>query len=154
MADTRELLLTRLWTIMGATPDIKTFVRNRQLLETEKRPGMVLLDGDETPRLSLDLRRLQGRAQLMAPQIVQLRPEIYILLAEGRPRNEQVGQELDAFRIAFLKAVWEDVTLATIVGSNGSMAYNGCVTDLKSGSALTGQMRIDFIINYTLKPTA
>lgn len=99
-------------------------------------------------------RRLQGRALMMAPQIIELRPEIYILLKEGRPQNENVGQELDAFRIAFLKLMWEDATLAAILGPNGSMVYNGLQTDLKSGSAMSGEMRLDFVANYVLKPTA
>lgn len=152
--DMREDALNRVLEIMGTVPGIVTHVRNRGLRQNEHRPGMVLLDGDETPRTSLDTRRLQGRAMMMAPQIVQLRPEMYILMQEGRPNNDGLGPDINAFRIAFLKKLWEDTTLATILGSNGSIVYNGCVTDLKSGSALTGQMRLDFIMNYVLKPTA
>jgi hypothetical protein len=152
-ADIREDLLARLFALMGTVPGIVTAVRNRGLLKNENRPGMVLLDGDEFPRTSMDTRRLRGRAGLMAPQIVQLRPECYILMDENRPRNDQLGQELNAFRVAFLEKVWEDETLATILGSNGSLVYNGCTTDLKSGSALSGQMRVDFIANYVLRPT-
>lgn len=152
--DTREAILTRMHVNMDAVTGMVSKVRNRGLLSNEKRPGMVLLDGDETPRLSVDTRRIKGRAALMAPQIVQLRPEVYILLPEGRPQNESVGQELNAYRIAYMKAMWEDPTLATILGSNSTLVYNGCTTDLKSGSSLSGQMRLDFIANYLLQPTS
>jgi hypothetical protein len=128
-----------------------SFARNRGLRDDESRPGMVLLDGDESPRIS---RRTQGQASLMAPQIIEIRPEVYILLKEKRPKNEQVGQQLNAFRIAFMSRLWSDTTLATILGANGSIVYNGLQTDLKSGSAMSGEMRLDFVANYVLKPTA
>lgn len=151
--DIREDILVRVLAIMQGITGIVNAVRNRQLLSTEERPAMVLLDGVELPRLSVDTRRIQGRMATMAPQIVQLRPELYILLKEGRPNQADIGPELDGYRIAFLKKMWADVTLATILGSNGSIVYNGCDTDLKSGSALSGQMRLDFIVNYVLRPT-
>lgn len=150
--DTREDLLVRLTAIMQTVPGIVSGVRNRGLRKNEDRPAMILLDGDEFPRLSVDTRRLKGRAGLMAPQIVSLRPEVYILLQESRPNTEQVGQELNALRIAYLKLVWNDADIGTILGSNGSLIYNGCATDLKSGSALSGQMRLDFLANYVLRP--
>jgi hypothetical protein len=152
-ADAREDILARVFTIMGSVPGMQTAVRNRALRANDERPCMVLLDGDETPRLSVDNRRIKGRAGLMLPEIVQLRPQIFILLKEDRPNNDQIGQEINAFRIAFMKLLWEDTTLASILGSNGSMYYYGCETDMKSGSAFSGQMRMDFIINYVLKPT-
>lgn len=156
--DTRNDILNQLLVIALAMPSIETAVRNRGLLANEKRPAIVVLDGDEFPRLSVDTSRIKGRAAMMIPQIVQLRPEIYLLPKEARPtgveNGENVGDTVNAFRIAFLKAVWSDVTLATLLGSNGSMIYNGCSTDLKSGSALSGQLRLDFFINYLLRPTA
>lgn len=150
--DTREDMLSRILEIMGTVAGITSVVRNRALRDNESRPAMVLLDGDETPRLTSDLQRLRGRASIMLPQIMVLRPEIYILLKEGRPQNDAVGEQLNAYRVDFLTKVWNDTTLAQIVGSNGSMVYVGCETDLKSGSALTGQMKLDFAFNYVLQP--
>lgn len=154
-ADKREDILVQLLADMQGIPGIVTAVRNRKLLATEERPAMVLLDGDELPpRLSMDTRRLRGRAQTMGMQVILLRPEVYIMLAENRPNNsEVVGSELNGFRIAFLSKVWTDATLAAILGANGNITYNGCETDLKSGSALSGQMRLDFFVTYTLNPT-
>lgn len=153
MADNRELILARIQAVCLNASDFETSVRNRGLLSNEKRPACILLDGDEVQRLSLDLPRgHRGRAMLMAPQIMNMTPELYILLKEGRPTNENVGQELNAKRIALLAALSADTALADLIGPNGNMVLSGCTTDLKSGSALTGQMRMDFSILYVLKP--
>lgn len=158
MSDTREAILTRLLAIAVAVTGIQSALRNRGLLKNDKRPCIVLLDGDETPRLSMDTRRLRGRTGIMGPQIVQMRPELYIIPDEVRPigadETTPVGPLINDIRIRFLQAIWADTTLANILGPNGSMAYNGMATDLKSGSSLSGQMKLDFIINYALLPTA
>lgn len=156
--DTRNNILNALITIGRDVTGIESTFRNRGLLSNDKRPCIVLLDGDETPRLSVDTRRIKGRAAMMAPQIVQMRPELYILPKEARPTGhveptENIGDTINQYRIDLLRAIWADVTLANLIGSNGSIVYNGMATDLKSGSPLSGQMRLDFIINYVLRPT-
>jgi hypothetical protein len=153
MADTRELILVRIMEICVAEATgagILTSVRNRGLLTNEKRPAVVLLDGDETAKLVHDK---QGRAGMLTPQIMIMRPELYIVLKEERSNNEEIGSELNEKRILLIKAIAEDVPLATLLGSNGGIVYNGCVTDLKSGSSVTGQMRLDFALTYTFFPT-
>jgi hypothetical protein len=153
--DMREDILARLFIIMGTMDDIETNARNRTLLETEKRPAQVLLDGDENVRSSIGTQRKQGNASLMAPQIMTLRPELYYLPKEKRHINAtNIGTEANTWRRAFLGKLWSDVELATLLGSNGSIEYNGCETDLKSGSAMSGEIKLDFIVNYVLKPTA
>ena len=156
---TRENILNRLLEIGKTVTGIEDAFRNRGFLKTDKRPCIVVLDGDETPRLSLDTRRLRGRVGFMAPQIVQMRPELYIIPEEVRVTgvNESdvnVGTTINDIRSRYLQAIWTDAPLAAFVGSNGNMVYNGMSTDLKSGSTLSGQMRLDFIINYALIPTA
>jgi hypothetical protein len=151
--DKRENILARVFTIMGTVPGIETTRRNMGMLTTDKRPAMVLLDGDEIPRLSVDTNRIKGRQALLAPQIISCRPEVYILLKEARPNTEETGTQLNAFRIAFFEKLWADETLAGLLGSNGTLVYYGCETDLKSGSAMSGQMRLDFVMNYPFIPT-
>lgn len=156
--DNREDILARVFTIMETMTGITTNSRNRGLRQNESRPAQVLLDGDEFPRLSVDTSRIKGMQGLMAPQIIQLRPQVYYLPKEKRPTNEKdgvnIGTEANAWRIALLEKIWGDVELAALLGSNGSMVYNGCETDLKSGSAMSGEIRLDFVINYVLKPLA
>ena len=156
MPDTRELILVRIVAICLAektNAGIVTVARNRGLLKTEARPACVLLDGDETPKLVHNNQR-RGRAMLMAPSIMIMRPELYVALEEKPPLPDTVGPQLNAKRIALVAAIAGDLALTALLGSNGGMTYNGCVTDLKSGSALTGQMRLDFAFTYTFFPTA
>lgn len=155
MSDTRELILARIATLSTEVAGFTTAVRNRALLKTEKRPAVILLDGDEFPVLTHGGRQNRahsGRQMMLTPSIMQLRPEMYILLPEDRPTNVDVGPLLNQKRVDLCAAIAEDVTLRNLLGSNGDMIYNGCATDLKSGSALTGQMRLDFYYNYTFFP--
>lgn len=155
MADVRELSLARIFAIMGTVPGIVTNARNRGLLQNEQRPAQVLLDGDEQPRLSIDNARIKSIPMLMAPQLIVLRPEVYYLPTEKRPLNsspQNIGSEANAWRNEFLTRLWADTALRDILGSNGSIVYNGCETDLKSGSAMSGEIRLDFIVIYPLVP--
>lgn len=152
--DQRESILERIkeicLNVQTANASIKSARRNQGLLANDKRPGVVLLDGDET---ATGTSGVNGRQQLYRPRLVEMKPEMYILLDERRLENVNVGEDLNALRLAISVAITTDDQLATLLGSNGKVVYNGCVTDLKSGSALTGQMRIDFAYQYWFKPT-
>jgi hypothetical protein len=157
--DTRELILTRLLDILVEVTGFTTRVRNRALLGNEKRPAVVLLDGRETPVLTHGGRTNRARNGIslpLTPQIMALQPELYILMDEHRPTNddtENVGTTLGRHRINVIKAIAEDAELQALLGSNGGIIYNGYDTDLKSGGALSGQMRLDFSFSYTFFPT-
>lgn len=155
MLDRRELILAQLFAILNsvktANPnDIKTVVRNRALLKTEKRLGIVLLDGDETSRLNRD--RMSGRGEGFTPSILQMRPQVFILAQEQRPTNEDLGPDVNGVRNKIVQAVASDAMLKTLYTANGSIVYNGTVTDMKSGGAVTGLMMLDFSIMYPLIP--
>lgn len=158
--DTRELILERLLAIAVGQAGFATAVRNRGLRTNEKRPAVIVLDGDEAPVLThggRGNRAQNGIAMGMTPQIMLMKPELYLLLTEQRPTNEEeeknVGTQLNEKRRLFIKAIAADDELIMLLGSNGNMIYNGCVTDLKSGMALSGQMRIDMNLTYTFHPT-
>ena len=158
--DTRELILNRLLAISTDVAGFTTAVRNRGLLGTEKRPAVVLLDGRETPVLThggRTNRARNGMLMSLTPSVMSLEPELYILLDEQRPTNVKetvnVGTRLGTFRVALVKAIAEDGLLLSYLGANGGMLYNGYDTDLKSGGALSGQMRLDFQFRYTFFPT-
>jgi hypothetical protein len=157
-ADKREDILVQIFTIMGTVTGITSNVRNRGLMQNEQRPAQVLLDGDELPRLTINTpTRIRGVAGLMVPQIMELRPQIFLLPKEKRPKNDDptnIGSEANAWRLQILQKLWQSAELAELLGSNGSIVYNGCETDLKSGSAMSGEIRLDFIVNYVLRPTA
>jgi hypothetical protein len=155
MADQREMILERIKDICldvkTADASIISSVRNRGLLANEKRPGVILLDGDESPVGGASVNG--GRNGYFRPTFVEMKPELYILLEERRLQNANVGADLNALRNALCVAITTDAQLAVLLGGpNGKVIYNGCVTDLKSGSALTGQMRLDFAYRYWFKP--
>ena len=90
----------------------------------------------------------------LTPTIMTMRPELYILLEEkARAKDYQIGPETNAARVRLVRAIGEDDQLVLLLGSNGGIIYNGAVTDMKSGSALSGQMRLDFAFTYTFFPT-
>lgn len=156
MADTRELILNRLLVIATGQAGFVSAVRNRGLLSTEQRPALVLLDGRETPVLThggRSNRARNGMLMPLTPSVMALQPEIYILLDERRPTNVNAGTAVGTLRVAFIKAVAEDAELLALLGANGGIIYNGYDTDLKSGGALSGQMRLDFSFSYTFFPT-
>lgn len=154
--DTREQILKRLAAIAVDLSGFTSAVRNRGLRENEKRPAVIILDGDEAPVLTHGgrfNRAHAGRTMPMTPSIMTMKPELYVLMDEQRPQNVELGPALNAKRVQFVKALADDEQLLALLGSNGGIIYNGCVTDLKSGLALSGQMRIDLLLTYTFFPT-
>ncbi len=76
-------------------------------------------------------------------------PEIYVIVgaAEGG-----VGAGLNALRAKVIAAISADTTLAGLVGSNGSIRYDGCATDLGRGRSMQGEMGLGFTFRYVLSP--
>lgn len=148
MPDTRELILTRLKTIAEDIDGVVEAVRNKISLDTLKRPGIIILDGDESVQNSRGNPPARGG---IAPAVVRMEPQIWIVLEEKRPTNPNLGQQINAFRMALLEAIAGDAELRTLLGSNGTLAYSGATTDLKSGAPVSGQMRLDFTIDYVLQ---
>lgn len=151
MIDRREAILARLFVLIGSVSGIKSAVRNRGLLDNDVRPATVLMDGDEQERTPRVGRNLTGRGA-MTPVMMTLRPQIFVVMDTRLPQNASIGTDLNAIRTALIEALAGDATLLSLVGSNGDIVYNGLETDLKSGSSLDGQARLDFSITYPLDP--
>lgn len=154
MPSPREPILVRYLEIAQGVTGFKTKKRNGGLIDDDKRDAVILLDGDEINNKG---PAVKPRAGLMMPAFMRASPELYIVLKEHRPQNDtpaNVGTLLNAYRDALIKAVAEDTAMAALLGSNGSVVYNGCATDLKSGSALSGTMRLDFSFYYWVIPSA
>jgi hypothetical protein len=150
MTDRREQTLARLTVIMAEIPSIQAAVRNRGELPANKRPAIVVLDGDEVARESVAQQR--GRLTL-APHLVDLTPEIFIVMDQREPHNVGIGEDLNALRIAVLKAIIADQELVGILGANGDIRYNGCNTDMATGRAMEGQMQLSITFTYALRPS-
>lgn len=155
MTDRRELILEQLFAIINSMiqstpPVIATVARNRDLRKDDERPGLVLLDGDESYELTGERNR--GRRTGMVPQLMKMSPQIFILMNEQRPTRATIGPDTNALRIKIIDAVASDAQLATLYGANGSIYLNSVTTDMKSGGAVTGSMLLDFRITYPLIP--
>lgn len=149
MADRRELILTRLFECLQMITGVTTVVRNRGELPEDKRPAITMLDADEEAGPAA----IQQGHMAMAPNLVVMRPEIYAVLQQREPKNENVGQDLNALRRSILQATINDATLKSLVGSNGLIIYEGCSTDLASGRSMQGQLQIKLAFRYVLNPT-
>lgn len=150
----RELILKRLLALGETVTGFKTILRNEGLNDDGKKDCFVLLDGDEVLDLAPPSR---GRGPvLMSTHLMRMTPQLFVLLKEARPQQvtngKNVGEILNEYRDALINAIATDTQLATLLGSNGKVVYNGCETDLKSGSTLSGTMRMDFAFTIPLTP--
>lgn len=155
-SNVREQIFARLEVILADVSGVLTVKRNAGLVGDEKRPAIVILDGDEQN----DLQALTSRTALMAKSNVTAKPEIFFLSKEYRPSNKKaddaknVGTILNDAKTAITSKIAGDTVIRGLLGPNGRLQYTGCVTDLKSGSALSGEMRMDFSFTYVLDPNA
>lgn len=162
--DRRQEILDRLFDVLGALtialqggPNGPVsivpghIVKNRNELQAGEVPGFIVLDADEVR----DPRTLQpppGTQQSRMPaQLMRMTPEIYVVLDVRPVDNENVGADLNTARLAILNAVMTDEQLQGIVGSNGNITYDGCVTDLARNRTMKGQLGISITFTYPLK---
>lgn len=154
--DKRELILKRLVEILTTVTGAVTVVRNRGWLSQDERPALYLMDGTERERLTGDRGRgskvpTHGHER-MTPQIMTMKPEMFIVLKSRKPQNDGIGEAVSAMRNDIIRAIAVDTTLQSLTGSNGAIAYIGLDTDLRSGSPAEGQMRLDWEFTYVLDP--
>lgn len=151
MIDRREQILTCIEGILAGVSGVRSVARNRGLLDNDVRPGLVLLDGDEQERSPRPAGSSTGR-QGMVPTIMRMQPQVFIVMDVRKPQNANLGQDMNVIRTAIIGAFASDAELQSLVGTNGDIVYNGCETDLKSGSTLDGTARLDFSLTYPLIP--
>jgi len=145
--DRREQILARLADVLGT---IAPTFRNRGELPDDKRPAITLLDADE---LTKETPMSVGTRISIAPKFISLQPEIYIALDSRKPDNKNTGQDLNVLRVKIVKAVCLDGVLITLVGSNGRIEYNGCITDLARNRDMAGEMGLIFAFVYIINPS-
>jgi hypothetical protein len=128
-------------------------VHNRNELPADKVPGIILLDADEVSDPSF-LKAAPGRQLPPGAKVMRMTPEIYGVLdvRKGAQQNENVGEDLNLIRGAILNLILHDATLQGIVGSNGQIVYDACVTDLARNRTMKGQIGISVSFIYPLFP--
>jgi hypothetical protein len=150
--DTRELILLRVIAAFGAVAGMNGNVhRDRGDLPGAKLPAGVLLDGSERAVSKLSPGR--GVPMVAAPHVMELKPEIYWVM-DPLPlkRADEYGPLMTVWRNKIVKAILLDAQLATLVGPNGDIEYNGFDTDMQSGRTMEGQMQFFFTFRYVLNP--
>lgn len=150
--DRREEVLARLFAILDDIEGRETCVRNRGILDNDKLPALILLDGDETTK-TLSGGNTRGRTGLSV-SLVTMTPQIFVVLKLKKPANELVGQLVNTFRGRILNAIAADEQLKAIIGPNGGMTYDAMETDLKTGSPLEGEAQLNFSITVPCDPKA
>lgn len=150
MVDRRKQILSRLFVVLGTAIDTFTWYRNRGDLDADKRPGGIMLDADETVVTSMTERKPSTAA---VPTLISMSPEVYVILADTKPTNTNIGDVLNDYRTTLVKAVLLDETLRDLVGTNGTVRYDGIVTDLAKGRDMAGELGIGFTFIYPLIPS-
>lgn len=155
LADRRALLLQRQFEILsGLTVQLTetvivpgNIVHNRNDLPKNLRPGIILLDADEVrdPRTP-DLRSRPDAPP--SPSLMRMTPEVYVVLDDRKPHNKFIGEDLLLARAAILYALLADQTLLTICGGNGTIGYDGLVTDLARNRVMEGQEGMSITYTY------
>lgn len=151
--DRREEILVRLETVIlpsvVMTPSIAHIARNSVGIPDDKRPAIVLLDGDEAGILQ---PKHPDPRMGMAPQLVTMAPEIFYL-AGDLPENQMPGTHLNLAKCKIMDAIVSDVELRQICGRNGQIGFGGMETDMKTGSTVSGEAKINPIFTYPFIPS-
>lgn len=154
--ENREQILLRMFHIFdGMRTDVllspnqlATVVRNRGVLDQDARPAGAMLDGDEA-RLSEIVR---GRRS-MSPGVFEMTPQFFIVLKTRKPKDgDDQGSLLNLYRAHLINRLAADATLTALLGSNGTIQYDGMVTDMKSGASMEGQAQFNFTVKCVVNP--
>jgi hypothetical protein len=158
-ADRRAFILARSFDILsnliitistGVIP-AGHIVHNRGELPEELRPGLIFLDADEVrdPRY---VQNAAGRSTPPKSGMMRMTPEIYAVLDDRKPANLLVSEDLLLMRTAVLNALFTDPQLQQFTGAEGSIVYDGCVTDLARNRQMKGQMGLSITFGYPFIP--
>jgi len=112
-------------------------------------PGLILLDGNETPVVSTKGHNVGGQGLLAT--VMLLEPQIYVALMP-RTANKGVGPELSLWRQRIIHAINQDDNLRGLLGGNGEMSYDGLESDMHANGPMVGQEAMKFSFSYTLDP--
>jgi hypothetical protein len=143
MSDVREGILARLLEVVSAIPNMRSAHRNNVDIPEDQMPAVIVLDGDEEAATDSSTR------PSTKPQVVTMTPGIVVQVQND---NVVLGSTITTFRQELLKLVLTDNQLIQLTGTNGSIRYLGCETDVgwtRTGfAALTAR----FAFKYPLKP--
>jgi hypothetical protein len=147
--DVRELILQRLKAILESIDGTVSTWRDRQDVDPKDTPTLILLDGSESKRTTT----AGGGHTRMPPAVMEMTPGIWV---QVKPRtdadNPGVGEELSAWRVKILRAIFNDAQLAVLQGENGELEYRGVRSDMEIGAIMVGNEVIQLALTYLFDP--
>lgn len=151
MTDRREIILQRLVTIIEGVQGIQAVERNFIRPDEDLLPAVVVFDGDEA---IADIPNPERWKDPSAPQMMTMRPEIYVRTAFHHSR---VGTEMNILRARIHKALTADGQLTAHVGAgrggNGRIMLERVQTGLGVGRTMEGEMILHYAFTYILSPS-
>lgn len=145
MTDKREQILARLVEIMETIPGVGEVYRNNPDPNEGRMPAVVVFDADEEVASLPDTARYKGST---APQVMIMRPEIYILLSA---RAADAGTRLNELRARIYKAIVTDLTLSSLVETNGRIMLEAGRSGFAVGRAMASELKLEFSFAYVLR---
>jgi molybdenum cofactor biosynthesis enzyme len=144
MIDRREAILSRIVEVIEATSEFAVVSRNKPNAGEGRMPEAVVFDADEESAVMPDTSRWR---EADAPQLMTMRPEIYVLIAANAAN---AGPRLSELRAAVYRAIVEDKELSDLVGRTGRIIMQACRSQFAVGRTMQAELRIEFAITYVL----
>lgn len=153
MIDRREQILDRLTDLVAGVEGVQSADRNHTRPDEELLPAVVVFDGDEVVADMPDGPNPNRWRDANAPQMMTMRPEIYVRVASDL---STVGTNMNALRAKIHKAICSDTLLASLVGAdrgkNGRIQLERVQTALGWGRTMEGEMILYYAFSYILNP--
>lgn len=145
MADTREMILSRLVALMQTLSGVDEVLRNQVVVDDTATRRIVVLEGDEIPADDEQPKRRPASA----PRTIHMQPQILLSNFAGAG---DVGPGLSAIRAAIIKAIAFDDQLIALTYDGSGGHYLGLSSDLAFAQAMVGEAALKFRFTYVLRP--
>lgn len=143
MADTREVILSRLAALCGSVSGVVAVVRNALDVPSNARPAVIIQDGLET------LLNAPDTVRHSEIQRMELSPGVSVYVRAGGSADP--GVLLSRYRSAIVAAVLSDGTLRDACGTTGSISYQGCIVLPPDAEAKEHRIDITLVFVYAFR---
>jgi hypothetical protein len=144
VADTRELILSRIPIVCANTTGIVSAGRNLTDVPLMQRPAAIVWGGAEqmlsSPRPS---------ARFSEVQMMELSPQILVFVRADT--GAEGGALMSLFRSRLVAAILADTTLRVLVTTNGGIRYEGCNEVEPTPESKEPRLELQIVFTYPLK---
>jgi hypothetical protein len=143
VADTREVILSRLADLCATINGVQAVVRNRLDVGGLARPAVVIHDGIEQ---LVDAPSDMHHSQI---QRMELTPLIAVFLRGGGAANP--GALMSSYRSQIVAGILSDSAILAAVGSNGRVQYQGCAVAVPDAEAAEHRIELSLTFRYVFR---